>query len=221
MAWRDRFRISRERKRAILESIAPRLIYALVWLLYALTRHRFFITKDLAGENTIGAFWHGEFLMLPFIYKQIQKGMSKERNKGYYIIASHHFDALLMVRLCEFFGLKALRGSSTKGGLRVLIESLRLLKEGYDVGMSPDGPRGPYHSIADGVVAMSQKTGKRIIPMRVVYHRYWELKTWDRFRIPKPFSRIDFYALDGLVIPESMDLERAKDLVKAELEKEL
>lgn len=213
--------LTKEKKRALLILIAPRLIYILLWILYACTRHRFFITPELAKESTVGAFWHGEFLMLPFIYKQIQKGMSKERNKGYYIIASHHFDALLMVKLCELFGLQSLRGSSTKGGLRVLIESLRLLNEGYDVGMSPDGPRGPYHSIADGVVAMSQKTGKRIIPMRVVYHKYWELKTWDRFRIPKPFSRIDFYALDGFVVTDSMNLDEAKTLLKKELEKEL
>ncbi|TLD96767.1 DUF374 domain-containing protein [Helicobacter jaachi] len=213
--------LSKDTKRQIIAKVAPLLMYVVLWILYALTRHRFYITPYVGKENIIGAFWHGEFLMLPFIYKQLQKQMSKERNKGYYIIASHHFDAQLMVNLCALFGLKPLRGSTSKGGLKVLIESLKLLENGYDIGIAPDGPKGPYHSIGDGVVAMSKKTKRRIIPMRVVYSKYWELKSWDKFRIPKPFSRIDYYALDGFVVEEDMDLESAKALLKAYLEKEL
>ena len=57
--------------------------------------------------------------------------------------------------------------------------------------------------------------------MRVVYSRYWELKTWDKFKIPKPFSRIDFYALDGFVVPRDMNLDDAKALLLSHLEKEL
>lgn len=213
--------LSKERKRWLISLVVPPLVYVAVWILYGLTRHRFHITPDLREQNIISAFWHGEVLMLPFFYKQLIKVMNKERNKGYYIIASHHFDANLIADLCERFGLKILRGSTTKGGLKVLIESLRLLKNGYDIGIAPDGPRGPYHNIGDGVVAMSQRTQRCIIPMRVVYSRYWELKTWDRFRIPKPFSTIDFYALDGFVIDENMELEQAKALVRSKLEEEL
>lgn len=213
--------LSKETKRRLISLIVPPLLYVAVWILYLCTRHRFHITQDLREQNIIGAFWHGEVLMLPFFYKQITKAMLKERNKGYYIIASHHFDANLIADLCQRFGLRIIRGSTTKGGLKVLIESLRLLKDGYDIGIAPDGPRGPYHNIGDGVIMMSQKTGRCIVPMRVVYSRYWELKTWDRFRIPKPFSTIDFYALDGFVIDQDMSLEEARVLVRSKLEKEL
>lgn len=213
--------LSKETKRRIISLVVPPLLYIAVWILYILTRHRFHITQDLREQNIIGAFWHGEVLMLPFFYKRITKVMLKERNKGYYIIASHHFDANLIADLCQRFGLKIIRGSTTKGGLKVLIESLRLLKNGYDIGIAPDGPRGPYHNIGDGVIMMSQRTGRRIVPMRVVYSRYWELKTWDKFRIPKPFSTIDFYALDGFVIDENMQLDEARVLVRSKLETEL
>ena len=70
-------------------------------------------------------------------------------------------------------------------------------------------------------MAMSQKTERHIIPIRVVYSRYWELKTWDKFRIPKPFSRIDYYMLDGFVIDKDMNLDEAKTLICTHLEKEL
>lgn len=215
----------RERRRKILSAITPFLSVVVVWILYLLSRHRFHITQDVKDENIIGAFWHGEVLMLPFFYKKIKKVMKKERMKDYYIIASGHFDANIIADLCQKFGLKILRGStdkeSSRGGLKVLLESLRLLKEGHDIGIAPDGPRGPYHSIGDGVIAMSKKTKKRIIPMRVVYSRYWELKTWDRFRIPKPFCTIDFYALDGIVIDEKQDIESAKKQLQALLEQDV
>ena len=213
--------LSRERKRQILIKIAPPIMYAALRILYALTRHRFHINEHAKEHNFIGAFWHGELLMLPFLYKRFQKVVSKERDKGFYIVQSHHFDAELLVRVIALFGLKTLRGSSSKGGLRVLMEALKLLKGGCDIGMSPDGPKGPYHSISDGIVVMSQKAERYIVPIRVVYSRYWELKTWDKFRIPKPFSRVDYHMLDGFVIDKNMNLQDAKNLVRLHLEKEL
>ncbi len=213
--------LSKEKKRQILAKILPPVMYVVLHVLYILTRHRFHINEYAKTHNFIGAFWHGEFLMLPFLYKHFQKQVSKERDKGFYIISSHHFDAEIMVSIYGMFGLKTLRGSTSRDGLKVLIESLRLLRGGYDVALSPDGPKGPYHTINDGIVAMSQKTQKQIIPIRVVYSRYWELKSWDKFRIPKPFSSIDFYMLDGFVLDKDMDIDDAKALVQNSLEKEL
>lgn len=212
---------SKETKRAIIAAILPKLMYVLLRLLYLLTRHRFHLNEYSKTHNFIGAFWHGEFLMLPFLYKHFQTQVSKERDKGFYIISSHHFDAEIMVKIYAMFGLKNLRGSTSKGGLKVLIDSIKLLKEGYDVALTPDGPKGPYHSISDGVIAMSQKTGKQIVPLRVVCSRYWELKSWDKFRIPKPFARVDYYMLEGFSIDKDMSLDDAKALVRTRLEKEL
>lgn len=213
--------LTREQKRRIMGVVAPPLIYGFLRFLYFFTRHRFHLNEYSKTHNFIGVFWHGELLMLPFLYNHFQTQVSKERDKGFYILQSDHFDAQLMVDVCTMFGLKNLRGSTSKDGLKALIESFKLLREGYDVSLSPDGPKGPYHSISNGVVAMSQKTGKPIIPLRVVYSRYWEFKSWDKFRIPKPFSRIDYYMLDEFVINKDMNLDEAKELVRKALEKEL
>lgn len=212
--------ISREKKRKFLLYIVPPLAYVVLWILYLCTRHRFYISPDIEKQNFVGCFWHGEFLMLPFLYRQLVKRMSKERNKAFFIISSQHFDGEIMVHLYRYFGLKTLRGSTSKGGLRVLIESIKLLKEGCDMGITPDGPKGPYHSIADGVVAMSQKAQRCIVPMRVECSRYWELNTWDKFKIPKPFSTIYFYADDGFIIDTHTSIEEAKQQVLQKMEKE-
>ena len=161
------------------------------------------------------------YMALRIIYVFTRHRFHINEYARFYIVQSHHFDAELMVRVIALFHLKSLRGSSSKGGLRVLMEALKLLREGYDIGLSLDGPKGPYHTISDGIVAMSQKTERHIIPIRVVYSRYWELKTWDKFRIPKPFSRIDYYMLDGFVIDKDMNLDEAKTLICTHLEKEL
>ena len=209
--------LSKQTKRKLSLFFLPRIVWAVLWVIYLTSRRRFHLHESMMHQNFVAAFWHGEFLMLPFLYHHLKTRQKTfyTRSKGFYIMASHHFDAELMVRLCQYFGLKILRGSSSKGALKVLIESINLLKGGYEVGMAPDGPKGPYHSIADGVVAMSQKAGVPIVPMRVKLSKYWELKTWDRFKIPKPFGTIDFYAIEGFSVDTQMPLEEAKDKLLA------
>lgn len=209
--------LSKQTKRKLILFFLPRIVWVLLWVLYLTSRRRFHFHEAMIHNNFVGAFWHGEFLMLPFLYRYLnthQKAF-KQRSKGFYLMASHHFDAELMVTLCRYFGFQILRGSSSRGGLKVLIESIQLLKNGCDIGMAPDGPKGPYHSIADGVVAMSQKTGVPIVPLRVKYSAYWELKTWDKFKIPKPFGTIDFYAIEGFSVDPKMPLQEAKEKLLA------
>lgn len=209
--------LSKETKRKIILLFAPRLIWFVIWIIYAFTRHRFHIDVPSMQKNFVAAFWHGELLMLPFLYAKLKKHMSKEREKGFYVIFSHHFDGEIIARVCELFGLRALRGSSSKGGIKVLAESIRLLKEGYDIGVTPDGPKGPYHSVADGSLAMSMKASVPIVPIRVMFSNFWELKSWDKLKIPKPFCRIDYYAMAGFRLDSTMPMEEAKNLLKAHL----
>lgn len=197
----------RKIKRKIILLFVPRLVWAFLWILYATCKNRFHIHEDIFKENAILAFWHGEFLMLPFLYIKIRK------TPKIFVISSEHFDGELMVKLYGYFGFKTIRGSSTKGGRRVLIQAFEKLKDGYDMGITPDGPKGPYHSIADGVVAMAQKTGVNIVVVHTTPSAFWELKTWDRFQIPKPFSTIDYYSMSSFEINKNMDLESAKNMV--------
>lgn len=199
--------LSKATKRKILLFFIPRLAWILMWIIYIFSRNKFYIDKNITDNNAIFVAWHGELLMLPFLYCKIRK------KPNIFIIASEHFDAELIVRICELFGFQSIRGSSSKGGRRVLIQSFAKLKGGFDIALMPDGPRGPYHTIADGVVAMAQKTNIPIIVLQVKPKRFWELNSWDKFRIPKPFSVIKYYASSPFMIDAKLDFEVARMLI--------
>jgi lysophospholipid acyltransferase (LPLAT)-like uncharacterized protein len=96
-----------------------------------------------------------------------------------------------MTQIVAGFGMGAVRGSSSRGGAVALLQLSQSIEEGYDVIVTPDGPRGPRHRLAPGVIFLAEKTGTPIMPIEVRYARSIRLKTWDRFEIPLPFSRVD------------------------------
>ncbi|WP_121021053.1 lysophospholipid acyltransferase family protein [Helicobacter vulpis] len=185
----------------------PVLLYWILQLLFKTCKNRFYLAHGLEDTPFIASFWHGEIAMLPFAYLRLKEG------SNLYVIASQHFDGSLAARLYECFGFRAIRGSSKKGGVRVLVEGIRHLKAGADVGLTPDGPRGPYHSVADGVVALAQKSGVGVVVCRVVFANAFTFNTWDRFQLPKPFSEVRYYMREPFFIPKDMALEQAKMLV--------
>ncbi len=85
----------------------------------------------------------------------------------------------------------AIRGSSSRRGSRALRECADHLNSGADLAVTPDGPKGPKYHLGPGLILLSQTTGARILPMHVKFSRALELKSWDGFRIPLPFSRVD------------------------------
>ncbi len=85
----------------------------------------------------------------------------------------------------------SVRGSSSRRGSTALRELSLKLEQGYDLAITPDGPRGPKYSLGPGVIFLSQKTGAPIMPLHARYHHAFRLKTWDTFPIPLPFSRVD------------------------------
>ncbi|PAF44686.1 lysophospholipid acyltransferase family protein [Helicobacter sp. 11S02596-1] len=214
-------------KQKIILKIFPYIAWVILKMLAWTCKHRFHISPELISPesispeigraNFIACFWHGEFLMMPFAYLKIRK------QPKICVISSRHFDGELMVKLYGYFGFHTIRGSTNKGGdkggARVLAESFRHLRAGWDMGITPDGPKGPYHHIADGVVAMAQKTGVGISAWRCFPSRYYELNTWDKFRIPKPFSCIDYHLSEPFFIPKDMDIEAAKKLVYEQMER--
>lgn len=207
--------INRELKRKLILQFVPRLIWLFMWILYLICRNRFFIDKNITDKNLIFVFWHGEFLMLPFLYKKIRK------KPKVFIVASEHFDGEIAARVYECFGFNMIRGSSSSGGMRVLVQAISRLKDGNDAALTPDGPRGPYHSVADGVVAMAQKTSLNVVALHTRPSRFWQLNTWDKFKIPKPFCTIRYYALQPFRIDSALSIDEAKELVLKEMSKDL
>jgi lysophospholipid acyltransferase (LPLAT)-like uncharacterized protein len=126
-------------------------------------------------------------------------------------------DGEFAVGVLEKFDLKCVRGSSSRRGSEAMRELTRLMQEGYDAGISPDGPRGPKYRVAPGIISLAQLTGAPIVPMS--YDVAWKitLKSWDAFMIPLPFGRARLRVAPPLVVPAEAD-DRQREDKRLELE---
>ncbi|WP_141735588.1 lysophospholipid acyltransferase family protein [Oligoflexus tunisiensis] len=107
------------------------------------------------------------------------------------VLVSRSFDGEVIAFVAKKFGVHSARGSSSRGGLEALRQLIKLTKEGYEVGITVDGPRGPRHEVKGGVIALASRTGVPIVPTATRGRRTWTLvKSWDQFRVPKPFTEI-------------------------------
>lgn len=129
---------------------------------------------------------------------------------------SEHFDGELIAKTMTYFDFETIRGSTRSGAARVLMQAIKKMKEGYDLGITPDGPKGPRFSITDGMIAIAQKLDRPIVVQTCVPSKYWQLKSWDKFMIPKPFGHLEFFATDPINVT-GMDIEEAKQLIHDKL----
>lgn len=182
----------------------------LIRFIYLTNRKRFHLPKVIPAEPVIFAFWHGDLLMQPYLYYQFRKHPKAN------VLISDHFDGQIIASIMRYFNLGTIHGSTTRGGAKVLIQGLKSLSEGYDIGITPDGPKGPRHVMSDGVVVMAQKRHAKVIVYSCVPSKFWQLPSWDRFTVPKPFGTLDFYASEPIDL-EGMEMEAAKTVIKAKL----
>ena len=133
------------------------------------------------------------------------------------VLISNHFDGELISRTVKYFGLETLAGSTTRNAARVLIQSIKSIKNGYDIGITPDGPKGPKGEVADGIIVMAQKARAKIVLVEIKPTKYWQLNSWDRFKVPKPFGTINYYVTQEIDISK-MEFERARELIKKGLD---
>ncbi|MCT7466037.1 lysophospholipid acyltransferase family protein [Aliarcobacter cryaerophilus] len=191
------------------KTIAPYILYLIVKFIYATNKKVYHHPKD-DKEPFILCMWHGDLLSQIFNYGYFRKGWAIKA------LISENRDGEMITKIAKLFNCGAIRGSSSKGAAKVLINTLKELKSGIDVAITPDGPRGPRYSIADGVVIISQKSGKNIRCFNAIPSKYWQFKSWDKFVLPKPFGKIDFYISEPFSVAD-MELEAAKSLIKKKM----
>jgi lysophospholipid acyltransferase (LPLAT)-like uncharacterized protein len=190
--------------------LVPLIGSLLIRLIYLTTKRTFHTPANIPEEPCVIGFWHGDLLMQPFSYYNWKKSPKIA------VMISDHFDGELLARTMRYFGLETVRGSSRKGAARALIQAIKKVKDGYDLGLTPDGPKGPRFSMSEGIVAIAQKTDSPIILQSSIPSRYWQLSSWDKFLIPKPFSHIDFYCSEPFKVTD-MSMEDAKKLIHDKL----
>jgi lysophospholipid acyltransferase (LPLAT)-like uncharacterized protein len=168
-----------------------------------------------AEQPVIIAIWHNRLALCMEGYR-----LARRRTKGMAALVSASKDGGLLAAILERFGVQPVRGSSSRRGPQALLELTTWAERGYDLAITPDGPRGPCYVVQDGVMGLAQVTGLTIVPAAVNVRWKITVKSWDRFQIPLPFSRCEVVMGKSLSVPrEVTDEERA--LLKAALEKEL
>jgi len=144
-------------------------------------KKRYEFSKD---RGKIYALWHGHALGLAMF------GM----DRGIVVLVSRFRDGEIATRLLRSFGFEVVRGSTEegkaqKGGRSAVKKLIQLLREGKNVAITVDGPKGPPRRVKKGVVYLAQKTGSPILPVGVRFERYVKLNTWDGLVVPLPFTR--------------------------------
>jgi lysophospholipid acyltransferase (LPLAT)-like uncharacterized protein len=153
--------------------------------------------------------WHSELFFSPKIYKKVHP-----KHKAF-AIASPHSDGTVISDVLKMMGIHALRGSTNKVAKQVLIQAIRCAREGNDLLLTPDGPRGPRHSMSVGAIGIAQKAGVPLMLVNYIPQNYKQLNSWDKFVIPLPFSKVDIYIQSVSI--EGMDVEEAKNFLSEKM----
>jgi lysophospholipid acyltransferase (LPLAT)-like uncharacterized protein len=150
-------------------------------------------------EPVIFALWHNRIFSIPPIWWKTGGNSRKSL-----VLTSASKDGAILSAAMAVFGLGAIRGSSSRRAVAALIGMKRALKEGFDICITPDGPRGPRYSFHPGVIKLAESSAAPIVPIHASFSSAWRLKSWDRMVIPKPFSRVHVIFDEMLVVPPKL-----------------
>jgi lysophospholipid acyltransferase (LPLAT)-like uncharacterized protein len=142
------------------------------------------VVNKLVTENYIGALWHNRLLIFPLVLRRF----FPQRSGAALISASRDGD--LLADAIRRFGYDVVRGSSSRMGASAILQLTQLLASGHDVVITPDGPRGPAYELGPGIIFLAQKSGTQVLPMNLEYSHCWRVGSWDRFIVPRAFSKV-------------------------------
>ena len=179
--------------------------------IYGLTLRRINVGRKVLEKLTkqnqswIYACWHTNVLLSPYLL----------RNQNLNAMISSSKDGEIISRVAYRFGIKAIRGSTSKGGIKALKTLLTELRNGHSAIITPDGPRGPAFKLQKGVVIAASRGRAPIIPFHYEAKRQWVAeKSWDKHRIPKPFTTLVVHYGKPIYVPENLDEAAFKEYVQ-------
>lgn len=186
-------------------AIVPRIVWALLWVVGLTWRYRVIaeegVTPVLFGEKPgpeIYCFWHQCVLPCTMYFR---------RSKAV-ILISRSFDGELIARILRTFGFGAVRGSSSRGSREGLMGLKRVIASGGTAIFTADGPRGPIYQTKMGPIKLAQLTGAPVGAFYLLPERAWVMSSWDRFLVPKPFTRICVSWAQWTNVPRDLCAER-------------
>lgn len=200
-----------KRQISVLTACAAIILRLLVWTLRIRVRDvAGFLNAD--GPHAIWLFWHNRMLVIPHLLNRYAV-----KRKGSALISMSK-DGEILAALLSRFNVRAVRGSSSRRGVVAMRELIRMIESGYDVAITPDGPRGPRYTLASGALTLAQSSGAKVLPIRVHYSHCFRLRSWDAFQIPFPFARVEITLLPLEAVAATVD-ETAFDMERHRLER--
>ena len=160
--------------------------------------------KDLSP--VIFCIWHNRLALCLNVFTRYL--IKNDPNRRLAALASASNDGAFLSVILQSYGVHAVRGSSSRRGSQAMKELITLLRKGYDLSLTPDGPRGPKYQMQSGVISLAQLTGKPIIPVSSVLSMKWTLKTWDAFQIPIPFAKCVFNIGSPVYVDRDLSVEQ-------------
>ena len=206
--WRQRF--------------AAWILWAALRLIAATLRYRIndphgFTTRKDCGPS-IYCIWHNRLALSMKLYFTF--GRRYHQAAGLAGLVSASRDGAFLAAILQRFGVTPVRGSSSRRGPQALLELTTWAERGYDLAITPDGPRGPRYVVQEGAMSLAQITGLPVVPVSYSLKHKLQLKSWDRFQIPLPFTLCEVTAGRLLRVPrEATDSER--EMFRQQLETEL
>ncbi len=154
--------------------------------------------------------WHNRLFLTPEIYRRYRGG------RPLYALISASGDGAWLSAFFSHVGMRAARGSSSRLGREAASALVEAQRAGHDIGITPDGPRGPCYELKPGVVVVPRRTGAPLLLLGGEFAHAWQLKSWDRFYLPRPFSKVRVHC--EMITPEQLaDREAGLGLIKARL----
>ncbi len=152
-----------------------------------------------ADRPIIYCIWHNRLALSMYLHRKHVRRNFPNPNLAALVSASK--DGALLAAILESFRVQPVRGSSSRRGHQAVLELLSWSRKGYDLAITPDGPRGPKYTVQDGILSLSQLTGHPIIPVVYSCSRKITLRSWDQFQIPLPFSRCRIHLGKPIIVP--------------------
>ena len=193
-------RVAPRRREYWLSHLGALIVRLLILTLRVRVENPAALTRGRAGGPFILAFWHNRLLLVPWAWNRLS---ARQRQRQGMALSSTSRDGELIAQFIGRFGIGPVRGSATRRGSVALRELATLLRRGHDVAITPDGSRGPLYEIKPGMILLAQLTGAPVLPISFEFSRAWRLRTWDRFAVPKPFSRVTLRVGECLDVPRT------------------
>ena len=170
------------------------------------------LANGAQSEPVIFCLWHNRLASSMMVHRRYPRKLAA--------LVSASKDGALLAAVLGKFGVAQVRGSSSRRGPQALLELTTRGQMGYDLAVTPDGPKGPRYIVQAGVISLAQITGFPIVAVTCNTHRKISLKSWDGFQLPLPFSRCELFLNKPMYVPREANAAGREEL-RLELEDSL